>query len=517
MPVIGASGETVNVAVSATGSATVPVAATPQVQVPVAQGVSLASGDPAELIDAHNTSDTAHGSRLPQFARVVGFAAATDGAATTIYVATPTPEATGGSPDGVVPDGWTVQAEFTAAEFVTLQPSLPCLLIPNGPNVGLWHVTASGPWEQVPVATGQQVQVVAGAYSGFPASWHGWNTDLIGGGAPDVDLPPTSFVFESVDTEWVNFPTATPGNYFDTDDQRWVAPDEVDDYVSVSGTRVLTEALNSLVNEQPWSAPVGHVLFVPPEFDPLVNPGAFPLTFGAETVVAQQHVLVAFTDGDPRSGIYLARDDQKWLKVHPRWNRIPWVHVDNVDSPHDRTRWFRSTHPNRASQWVQALPAGGAGGWTDLFDETFLDNEVKVQLTVTGLTRVSWSFAGRSTRNAAADTLRLTVNDNRTDLIYSTNAGTGVNALGLALSNEVPGVLTNSDRAGMFSGEMHLLEGFRRSGWSNATSHLSSSTQAGNGRIFGHEIASSAPINTIEFFMSVGSIAAGSRLIVSAR
>lgn len=71
--------------------------------------------------------------------------------------------------------------------------------------------------------------------------------------------------------------------------------------------------------------------------------------------------------------------------------------------------------------------------------------------------------------------------------------------------------------SGDVTGRMHFLSGFRPSGWSNATSHLSTSTVSGNGRIIGHEINTTSAVTTVEFFMALGSMAAGSRLIVSAR
>ena len=316
--------------------------------------VTVVHAGPVGPQGVDGNSNIADNPRLPQFGRFVGFTDAVDETATVIYVATPTPEMTGGSPDLIVPLGWSVQESFTIPELLAITASMPVVLIPTGEHVGLWRIVEDGPWEQIPVATGQRVFILAGGYNGYPATWAGWNANL--SGAPDPDAPPTSFVFESHDTEWINFPHATAGNYLDTDPVELSAPDEVENYVSTSGTRVLTEVLNSLVNEKPWSTPVGHVLLADPEtFDPLTNTESFPITFGEETVVAEQYVLVAFTDGDDRSGIYKACDGSKWLKVHPRWNRINWVHVDNVESPYDKTRWFKSSHPNRLGQWKQLV------------------------------------------------------------------------------------------------------------------------------------------------------------------
>jgi hypothetical protein len=154
--------------------------------------------------------------------------------------------------------------------------------------------------------------------------------------------------------------------------------------------------------------------------------------------------------------------------------------------------------------------------WVDLYDTTLGTDTASVQVTVTGYTLVRFSFLGRSTRNATLDTLRLTVNNNTTDSIYSTSTG-ALTAAGLSLNADMPGSSTNTNRMGTVSGELHFLPGYRPSGTGSGTSHGSTSTASGNTRIPGWEIATTATINTVEFFMALGSMAAGSRLIVSAR
>jgi hypothetical protein len=155
-------------------------------------------------------------------------------------------------------------------------------------------------------------------------------------------------------------------------------------------------------------------------------------------------------------------------------------------------------------------------GWVDLYDTTLGSDTASIQVTVTGYSVIRFTFAGRSTRASTSDSLRMTVNSLSTS-IYSTNAAaTATN--GIILGNEIPATTTNTDRAAVVTGQLHFLSGFRPSGWSNATSHLSTSTTSGNGRIIGHEIGTTTAITTVEFFMLNGpNIASGSRLIVSAR
>jgi hypothetical protein len=156
-------------------------------------------------------------------------------------------------------------------------------------------------------------------------------------------------------------------------------------------------------------------------------------------------------------------------------------------------------------------------GWVDLYDTTLGANTTLIQVTVTGYSVIRFTFAGRSTRASASDTLRMTVNNLSTS-IYSTNTS-AAGTTGLSLGNEIPGTTTNTDRAGVITGQLHFLSGFRPSGWTNATSHLSTATTSGNGRIIGHEIGTTTAITTVEFFMQgpTGDIASGSRLIVSGR
>lgn len=158
-----------------------------------------------------------------------------------------------------------------------------------------------------------------------------------------------------------------------------------------------------------------------------------------------------------------------------------------------------------------------ANGWVDLYDTTLGSNTTSIQVTVTGYSLVQITFAGRSTRNATSDALRMTVNGS-TSSIYSTNTS-ALAGTGLALGNEMPGAQTNTDRAGHINALLHFLPGFRPSGTSTATSHSSTSTTSGNGRIIGHEIATTTAVTTIELFMQgpSGDIAAGSRLVVRAR
>lgn len=157
----------------------------------------------------------------------------------------------------------------------------------------------------------------------------------------------------------------------------------------------------------------------------------------------------------------------------------------------------------------------GQGG-TVVSDQTFASSTASVQVNIpAGTTRIRFRFAGLSTRTAASDALRMTINSNTTDSIYSAQAGVAISA-GLQLSNEMPGSQTNTDRAGVVEGVLHLLPGKRPSGTSTATSHLSTATASGNGRVFGLEIGSTVAVTTVEFFFFAGSIAAGSRLTVIA-